>query len=319
MLNCLAEIRSSTCRQPPAPPILELQSLHPGGGKTHLLYHLTALAVLPSTLGGKQAAVIIIDTDGRFSTPRLAQQIKRQAFLRLKESSTTSKAEDIMLLSLKHVHIFSPQSLSSATATINSLPAYLFNSTKHHSFDRTINFIALDSASTFYWQHRTDTDDAALNSSTSTGSSKATSQPSGYGLLAAALRNATRIFNTALIFTSWHLGPVNDANSNPSPDAQSFRPSLPSPWAQLPTLRLVVQRAAVRKLPVEISVEDALRESETRRKVVDKGKVECFVNEFGVDESVMQKLRAVGAGFDVYITVEGIAFDPVERVDRGNQ
>lgn len=305
LLQCMVEIRSSTSKQPSTPPILELQSLYPGDGKTHLLYYLTALAVLPITLGGKQSAVVIIDTDGRFSIPRLARQIKRQVSLDLQDSSKTDN-EEVLLMSLKHVHIFSPQSLSSTTATVNSLSGYLFNADKHHSFDRTISFIALDSASAFYWQHRTDADDAALNSGKS--------QPSGYLLLAAALKNAVRSFNTAVIFTSWHLGAVKDMTANMGRDAQSsFRSSIPSPWPQLPTLRLVVRRAPVRKLPVEISVQDALRESETRQEVVQKGKVECFVNEFGMEESVMQKLRAVGAGFDLYVTGDGVSLDAGER------
>lgn len=269
--------------------------------------HLTAVAVLPRNMGGKQAAVVIIDTDGRFSVPRLAHQIKRQVSLNQKEDITTSEVEDIMLLSLKHVHIFSPQSLLSTIATINSLQSYLFNPTRHHSFDRAISFIALDSASTFYWQHRTETDDAILLTSTSTGAIKPTSRSNGHIQLAASLKNATRTFNTSLIFTSWHNGaPLKDPTSNLGPDAQSFRSSLPSPWPNLATLRLIVHRAPVRKLPVEMSVEDALRETESRQKVVEKGKAECFVNEFGVEESVMQILRASGAGFDFYITEGGV-------------
>lgn len=162
--------------------------------------------------------------------------------------------------------------------------------------------MALDSASAFYWQHRTDFDDAALLPSTS--------KPNNYVQLAAALKNSQRIFNTSLIFTSWHNGPIKDPSSNHlGPEAQSFRSSLPAPWPTLPTLRFIVHRAPVRKLPVEISVEDALRESETRQKVVEKGKVECFVNEFGVEEGVLQNLRKGGAGFDFFITEDGVAFD----------
>lgn len=275
-----------------------------------MLYHLTAIAVLPMHVGGRQAAVVIIDTDGRFSIPRLAHQIKRQATLGLQEPMNASNVEEIMLVSLNHVHVFSPQSLPSTIATINSLPTYLFNATKHHSFDRIINFIALDSASAFYWRHRADIDDAILLTSTTTDS-RSVSQPSGYAQLAAALKNSIRIFNTSVIFSSWHLGAVRDVTSNMGSEVQSFRPSLPSPWPALPTLRLIVHRAPVRKLPIELGVEDALRESETRQRVVDKGKVECFVNESGIEEHTMQKLRARGAGFDFYITGDGVDVRPV--------
>lgn len=310
MLQCIEDVRSSTNRHSPTPPIIELQCLYPGGGKTQLLYHLAAIAVLPASVGGKQAAVAIIDTDGRFSVSRLAHQIKQQAILSLDNNTANADVEEIMLVALKHVHIFTPQSLPSTIATVKSLSAYLFDPTRHHSFDRTINFIAVDSASVFYWQHRTDADDATLLNSTSNSSRPAT-QPSGYVQLAAALKNSVRIFNTPIIFSSWHLGAVKDANSNSGPEALSFRSSLPAPWPNLPTLRLMVHRAPVRKLPVEISVEDALRESEARQKVVEKGKVECFVNESGVEGRMLQKLRARGAGFDFYITADGVNLRPV--------
>jgi DNA-repair protein XRCC2 len=314
MLHCMADVRASSTKLPPTLPVLELMSLVPGGGKTHLLYYLTAIAVLPKPHGGRQSSVVIIDTDGWFSVPRLAEQMKsllsqHAAHTSDAPPSSPSTRDEILHSALRHVHIFHPHSLESTTATLRSLPTYLFNPTAHHSFDRAIAFIALDSASAFYWQFRADAEDAALPSDTSISptKSKAYAHPSqAYANLAAALKHASKVLNTPIIYTTRHLGLLKDPASY-GPSSRSFRPPLPAPWPSFSTLRLVVHRAAVRKLPVQMSVEEARREAEARQKVVDDGKFECFVDEFGVEETVLQRLRVGGAGFDFRIMGDGVS------------
>jgi DNA-repair protein XRCC2 len=255
---------------------VELTSLQPGAGKTHLLYHLISIAVLPTRFHGREASVILLDTDNHFSVPRLAQQIQRLL--------TAHPHEDSLLLEcLQHIHIFTPNSLPSTIATIESLPEYLFNPTTHHSHDRPIAFIALDSASAFHWQ--TLADDTS---------------PPGYPQLATALQTAARTFVTPIIFTSRSLGAPKR-----TPDAH--RPPLPPPWPRLPRLRLVVQRAPLSKIPVEVTVEDALRDVEARREVIERGRFECFVDEWGVGERVLRRLQVEkGARFEFFITREGV-------------
>ena len=285
-------------------PIVELMSMAPGDGKTSLLYHLIATAVLPSVLGGRQAAVVMLDTDGRFSISRLRQQIHNIA-QRSPQASGCGSMDETALSALEHVHVLRPQSLASTVATARSLEQYLLNANNHHSFERHIAFIALDSATIFYWQHRADTEEFALMAGTA--SSKSMSQPTGYVQLAAALKNASKALHAPVIFTSWHLGPVKDANVNGfALEGHSVRPSLPPPWQDLPTLRLIVQRTPVRKLPVEISLEEARQESEQRQRVVEQGRFECFVNEWGVDERTLRTLRS---GLEFYVTQEGVRIE----------
>jgi DNA-repair protein XRCC2 len=308
MLQCLADIRSSTTTSPSTPPVLELMSLAPGGGKTQFLYHLIAIAVLTKSQGGRQGAVVILDADGRFSVPRLAQQIT--SLLTNNNASgegvpSPSELGDAVLAALRHVHIFHPHSLASTTATLRSLPAHLFDPSAHHSFDRAIAFIALDSASAFYWQYRSDVDDAALPSAPDTEKPSTRAQQA-YSHFLSSLKHASEVLNAPLFYTARHLGPLKDSSCF-GPSSRSFRPSLPPPWPSLPTLRLVVHRTPVRKLPVQISVEEARRESVARQKAVVEGRFECFVNEFGVEERVLQRLRVGGAGFDVMITEEGVS------------
>lgn len=279
-------------------------SLAPGGGKTHLLYHLCAQAVLPSHLNGKQACVIVVDTDGKFAVSRLAAQIQHLLRTRYPDlfnaEGTQENLDDETLTALKHVHIFRPQSLASTVATLDFLPNYLFNSTRHHSFDRQVGFIAIDTASAFYWQDRAETEDAAFLASTAaTTGSKPPPPQSGYVNLASSLKSASRTFDCPVIITSWYLSPLPPSNQH-SQNSRSFRAQLP---ALQPDLRLVVHRLPIRKFPRGISVEQALREASDRQKAVEEGKFECFVNEWGLDE---RTLRGIGGGFGFRIRSEGI-------------
>lgn len=281
-------------------PILELISLHAGGGATHLLYHLTALAVLPSERGGRQAGVVLLDADGSFDVDRLATQLR----MLLKSDATAEDeafSDETIFQALRHVHIFRPQSLASLAATLDSLPLYLFNQQRHFSFDRAVGFIAIDSASAFYWQDRAETEDAAFFAKTS-GDPGDTLPQSGYAALTAALKQACATLQCPAIFTSWHLGPLSTAPHA----ARSFRPPLPAPFSGLPALRLACQRVPVRKFPPMISFEGAKREAEDRMKAVEEAKFECFVNEWGVDERTLRRMREVGGGFGFNVREEGL-------------
>ncbi|TKA63522.1 hypothetical protein B0A55_10321 [Friedmanniomyces simplex] len=185
---------SSSKTNKPTQPIIELTSISPGSGKTHFLYLLTALAVLPSDVGGKDACVVFIDTDGTFSVPRLAQQLQ----LIIKNDITAKhEVHDIVLSALKHIHIFRPQSFASTIATLDSLPGYLFAKTRHYSLDRPVSFIALNSASAFYWQAKAEAENASFLASTAPDEVSNTTrdqQPSAYAQLASALKAASSSF-----------------------------------------------------------------------------------------------------------------------------
>ena len=166
LIKTIVSSKSAVAKGTPPQPVVELTSTASGGGKTHILYSLIAIAVCPKSLGGREACVVVLDTDGTFSVDRLAQQIRKH----LTTNRTTSNAEehadtdvdDIIMSSLKHVHLFRPQSLASTIRTLEDLPSHLFDQTRHHSYDRVVGFIALDSASTFHWQTRSDEEEATL-------------------------------------------------------------------------------------------------------------------------------------------------------------
>lgn len=238
-----------------SPPVIEITSSSPGSGATQLLYHLTALAILPSSCKGSHACVAILDTDNSFSIPRLIQQLR----LCLSRSDQRD-ARHTIEAALRHVHIFRPQSATSLLATLESLPSYFLHSS-HPSLDRPLAFLALDSASAFYWEMKAVEENLAFDAQT---------QPSPelaaiWATLTTALSNASRLLSTPLVLTSHAL------YANQQQHAQSQRSSLPHPLSTLPNLRLQTQRVPVRKFAPCLSITEALRENEQRLQVVERG------------------------------------------------
>ncbi|EME82956.1 uncharacterized protein MYCFIDRAFT_80534 [Pseudocercospora fijiensis CIRAD86] len=245
--ECMQETQNATSNLQSSSPMIEITSQRPCSGKTNLMYHMITTAVLPFNLGGRQAAVIFLDTDNHFSATRLAQQMRKTIVTHTREEFTDEESlyqtlED----SLKHVHVLRPQSLSALITTLNSLSDYLFDPTRHKSFDRAISFIALDSASAFYWQFRADAENAALQASFKTkDSTTKVQQPTGYIQLAASLKNASRILSATIIYTTRDFNPPQKSPGGHSsafllPESHSIRPSLPPPWPNLATLRLIM-------------------------------------------------------------------------------
>jgi hypothetical protein len=109
-------------------PVIELCSEESGTGKTQLLYLIIAVAILPETytdvdLGGRNSAVVILDTEGCFDVQRLAEVMK--GYIRSQDGSFPD-IEDLVHRSLQHVQIYQPEKLSSLITTLSTLQTYLF-------------------------------------------------------------------------------------------------------------------------------------------------------------------------------------------------
>ncbi|KAF7164143.1 hypothetical protein CNMCM5623_008833 [Aspergillus felis] len=157
-------------------PVIEISSVSSAAGKTHLLYYLTAIAVLPSTINGvrvdgRASAVVFIDADGRFDAERLRtvawglidKKLKAHSGTGSGESPEglilpplldTEELESIIAAALQHVHVFRPQSSASLLATLESLQAYLLDVSRHYSSHRPLHAIFIDSATAFFWQDK---------------------------------------------------------------------------------------------------------------------------------------------------------------------
>lgn len=273
------------------PNVVEITSEEPGAGKTHLLYLITTIAVLPHshgevTLNGNHSTVVVVDTDDRFSIERLAQVMKHYINLQGKTrederqeapvdaqpllSETT--ISDLISTSLRHTHIFRPQSLTSAISTLQSLSEYLLNETSHHSSNRPLHSIMIDSLTAFYWPLRAFQDNARLASLDHAVYNS--SQPT-YAQLVNHLRSLAHRFSCSIIATSTN--PFSSATTR-NADAPGPRHFLSSSWSTFSTLRLHVARQQVPKFAYGLSIEEAVAEKDERWKEVEKGRFEALID-----------------------------------------
>lgn len=171
--------------------------------------------------------------------------------------------EEIIHTSLQHIHIFRPTSLASLIATIQTLPAYLFDSSAHHSFERQVSLLVVDSVTAFFWQQRMGREGRGVGSREDEGDEDDTSPtrpedkttPTNATLTAALLTSQSLFGHTVIVTRSGHLhSPLITAAHTNS------------------TLQLTITRDAVNKFPVEMAVEEAERDRGVRQDVVEKGR-----------------------------------------------
>lgn len=216
-------------------PVVEIASTASAAGKSQLLYYLAATAVLPETCGGRSAAVVYIDADGRFDAHRLrtvAMGIAQTAV----EAATV---ED----SLQHVHVFQPSSSGCLLATLQTLQDYLLDVKRHVSSARPLRAILLDSATAFLWQDKLRDQIARVEEIGLPASEIEQDRRENrsfvlgtlYAELVSELKRLQGEFGCAVVFTAtvWTRGLEGDA--------VGFRSSLPPPWGLFPALRVVVR------------------------------------------------------------------------------
>jgi hypothetical protein len=272
----------------PLSTLVELTAPETCSGKSALIYHAVASAVLPrffngSKIDGKNGIAVVFDTDDRFDASILQRTIKNTIGQKLQQINETEAASTIDLDAntglnpdlnvkvnitsqdldkvsteiLSQVHIFRPQTFQSLLATLDQLPLYLFELHSH----RAVQTIILDSASAFYWQLRADQELRKIQALD--GQNEAVrigpATPS-YLALIQRLRSLSEKFECSVIVSTWDLAPSNQ------PLISRLNPTLPV----TPNVRLEVYRSPTRRFPDNISVEQAhaqrsLRDDAVRR------------------------------------------------------
>lgn len=342
--NPIPDPTSSRNQQDPTsnrrkPPVIEISSPSSGGGKSQLLYYLAVIAVLPSSfkgkkVGGRDGAVVLLDTDGRLDVKRLyeiAEGIIRHS-LRASptgtgsnEATEASVTASLIRDSLQHVHIFRPQTSSSLLATLKALDKYLLEVSRHRSSTRPLHTVLLDSASAFYWQDRL-RDDVARTQEIGRNAADIKQDREQrktfylnvlYQDIASELRRIQAIFECSVIYTTWGL---NRSSDKSAPYAHlwsgppSFKPHLPSPWNNFPNLRLVVQRDTVRPYPATSTYTEIERDAPIRQGVVKHGKFSAWVDTWGSEywpESISSALRTMpdNGAFPFWVRKDGVFMD----------
>lgn len=248
-------------------PVVEISSSQSAAGKSQLLYYLTAVAILPSRLGdirlgGRDAAVVFIDADGRFDASRLLtvarrivqQKMKPQTMDREGELKLHDDIENLLIDSLQHVHAFRPQSSTSLLATLHSLEPYLFNLPRHLSSNRHLHAILIDSMTAFFWQDKLRDQIARIEE---IGHPRAEIERNRkerqsfymadlHAELVKELKRLQHVFGCAVVHTTTAWVGRSSAGDLPGvvETATSFRCPLPAPWGLFPWLRVVVSSSS---------------------------------------------------------------------------
>lgn len=307
-----------------APPIIEITSPGSNDGKSQLLYYITAISILPASIGeihigGRDAAVVILDTESRFLVPRLVQIMHHIISTKLSTiepsdpNSRTAETDSLIQESLKHVQIYTPQSLSSLITTITQLPTTLF----HHSNiskDKHLAAILLDSPSSFFWQEKAAQETALLPPDTDTdtdvpptAAGKAKRQ-NAYAHLASAIKQTSASLRAPVIYSTWNLSTPAQGQRQ----EMAIRPSLLPPWQGLPCLRLVVARRGIRKFPIGMTGEEAAQLKGRREEAVRRGGFDVRVNWWGSEgwsERVREGVRRGGDGFEIFVSGRGVVIE----------
>ncbi|GCB19770.1 DNA repair protein XRCC2 homolog [Aspergillus awamori] len=322
-----------------AEPVLEISSRLSAAGKSHLLYYLAAVAILPSLfrgipLGGLESAVVFIDTDGRFDAERLRTVLRGIVHANINALAQESpgwtsevrneEIESMLVISLRHVHVFRPQSSSALLATLQHLDAYVLDLSRHLSSTRPVHTIYLDSASAFLWQDKLQDEIARVEDI-----GRAHADPEHertqkqrfqisdlYAAFIAELKGLQRLLGCMVVYTTTVQGRFPGARGGnpaytpsgpydlytPGPSVAkvpSFGPALPAPWGRFPTLRIVVQRDAVRPFPPTMTAQNAQRGAPRRQEIVSRGRFSGWVNEWRREEwprRVLEGLKQSNGG-----------------------
>ena len=237
-------------------PFVEITSDGPGSGKTHLLYYITAVAILPShingvSLHGKNSAVIFIDADLKFDVCRLFEVIRSYivhcfAVNKVACIGDTSAHQDqissidldeVVGSVLQHVHVVQQQSFEKLLESLRELPCYLLENSNHSSEGRRLHAILVDGISAFYWESRMggNSDSCAFfNAGTSAMSSP-------FKELVRLLHTLQASFACIIVVTTWSYKQLNPVPAGTS-GLPNRRPILLSLWPNLPKVCIVTQR-----------------------------------------------------------------------------
>lgn len=269
--------------------------------------------MLPTTHHGHGAAVIWLDTDGRFDAARV--RVVMQRILQTQGNVTVDDTGDLLSEALQHIHVFRPVSSAALLATLRSIPEYLLTchddgrtgQPQHYSRNRRVHSLVLDSATAFLWQDRWaaalaripgGAEDERERSHFATGDNASDGTGRGGNLhadIVTWLREFQEQFSCMLLYTT---------------TMTTGRSGLPYPWPVLPVLRVMVRRDAVQRFGGEMSVEAARADAEARQSVVRRGRCSGWVDLSSVPASVRQEIETRGMGvFSFRIDDRGVEID----------
>ncbi|KAG9656395.1 hypothetical protein KCU64_g5910, partial [Aureobasidium melanogenum] len=227
-------------------------------------------------------AVALLSTSP-VNMPRLSQ-ILLHHLLTLCPTLTLTEAQPLIITALSHIHIYQPSSLTSLIATISSLPSY-FLSASNTSKERRLGGIFISTPSAYFWE-----DKVAV---------AATSTMGKFPALATMLRRVAIALQAPIFYTTSHFSSPSTSSAPSNPLTLSLPPALPSPFATLPTLRMIISKPAIKGFSKEVDAETAFRQREARDTAVRESSFRVRVSQWG-----METQR--DTGFEVKIDGSGV-------------
>ncbi|KAL8859021.1 MAG: hypothetical protein Q9178_004502 [Gyalolechia marmorata] len=295
-------------------PVLELVG-SPCSGKKQLLYHLVARLLLPPSyenivLRGRNTAVVLFDLGNNFSLIRLRDVLigyVRSCILENPDPLPTDSMNNLVRISLDHLHIFRPQSSPSFLATLSELQSYILNIYSHISANRTVGAIVINHVDAFLWQDRLDDAEDQATETKRTGLLS-----SRFRDLVAHLRRLQVDFSCPVVATTLSMSSTTYSriDGHPVPVLQS---QLPSAWRAFVTARLICAREKTRKFRHGMSVEEAALEAGQRREVVENSGFSASLD-WSESETWREDTRAKikdthEEGFTFKVTADGVYID----------
>ena len=275
-------------------PVIELVGASPCSGKTQLLLYIAATALLPATyrgveLGGKEGAVVWLDTAGRLDIIRLRDIMYNYVLGCIRRSNPKPSGldgpslQELLATSLQHLHIFRPQSSQAFMKTLEVLQIYLFDNRRHISSARRLHVMIIDNISAYHWQDRAEEDEEQAGDRW-----RKNSFIEGNRNITEALKMLQKVFECMILVGNWGLNPIerNEYGSY-------LRPHLPAVWNNFVAVRLIVERDKVVKFVPSMSAEEALEDDPRRQEAVQASRFSAWLNRWDCSRWGNDILRSV--------------------------
>jgi DNA-repair protein XRCC2 len=215
---------------------------------------------------------------------------------------------------LRHVHVFRPHSSAQLLATLESLPDYLLSREQHHSQQRPLGLVILDSATAFYWADRADAELARLSDP------GATAPPSTAYQTTSQLKELEQNFSCMIIFTT-DASLRRKNRSRPDSAARTIADSpLPpqnenvfqDPWTNFATVTLDLHRVSVPQYAPAMTIEECARDQPRRFEAVQWGRHRAQVIWAGTErDDIREDARKLkgNEGFGFRVTGQGVEIE----------
>ncbi|XP_061164009.1 DNA repair protein XRCC2-like [Saccostrea echinata] len=216
-----------------------------GTGKTEILLNIVAHTILPKSwksvpLNGKDASVIFIDNDYKFSILRLVALMESRINMILKNldqhEHTTNDVEMLIQKCLSRLSLIRCSSSAELLVTLYSLEQTILS-------NPNLAVIMIDSISAFYWIDKCNCGESL------------SAQERNMRLITEVLSQFVNDFSLIVIATKCELfkkktpkeDSYSETPSNTVPDKMDHQEFLCKPWGQLVTQRYILEKQSAKK------------------------------------------------------------------------